>query len=107
MHRIAFVFHFDEEKSHLMFLHVWRIFFPQYYLNYANYRRIYTNLIVKFLQKFFRCQAATAPLVLKYTICHIICFLPLNLCGIPNFELGILLFVTSQECSKISALLLA
>ena len=33
MHRIAFVFHFDEEKSHLMFLHVWRIFFPQYYLN--------------------------------------------------------------------------
>ena len=27
MHRIAFVFHFDEEKSHLMFLHVWRIFF--------------------------------------------------------------------------------
>ena len=48
-----------------------------------------------FLQKFFRGQAATASLVLKYTICHIICFLPLNLCGIPNFELGILLFVTS------------
>ena len=54
------------------------------------------------------CQSGTCPRsVLKYTICHIICFLPLNLCGIPNFELGILLFVTSQECSKISALLLA
>ena len=33
--------------------------------------------------------------------------LPLNLCGIPNFELGISLFVTFQECSKMSALLLA
>ena len=28
MHRIAFAFDFDEEKSHLMFLHVWRIFIP-------------------------------------------------------------------------------
>ena len=30
-------------------------------------------------------------------------FLPLNLCGIPNFELDILLFVPSQECNKMLA----
>ena len=53
-------------------------------------------------QKLFRGQAATAPLVLN-TICHMICFFPLNLCGIPNFELDSLLFVPSQECNKMLA----
>ena len=44
MHRIAFVFDFDEEKSHLTFLHVWRIFFsPALSLNFANHRRLYAN----------------------------------------------------------------
>ena len=28
MHYKVFVFHFDEKKSHLAFLHVWKTFFP-------------------------------------------------------------------------------
>ena len=64
-------------------------------------------MIVKFPQKLFRSLAATAPLVLKYTMYDMICFFLLNFCGIPNFELGNLLFVWSQECSKMSSLLVA
>ena len=36
MHCIAFAFDFDEEKSHLTFLHFGGYFFPQHYLNFRT-----------------------------------------------------------------------
>ena len=56
------------------------------------------RFVCKVPQKLFHGQAATAPLVL-----NTMCFFSLNLCGIPNFELGISLFVPSQECHKMLA----
>ena len=49
---------------------------------------------------------ARSSSVLKHTICHMVCLFPLDLRGIPNFELDILLFVSSQDYNKMSALFL-